>query len=115
MKSLRVTKPEQYEMLYEALLSKREGYSIKQARTIGKVFDKMEAIGKVKETVQGIDFYTCEVPCQFDLEDAEFQEAKVIYEGMTWTGRGIRKAVQVADWLDEMEKDAKGPAKLQKV
>lgn len=116
MKILNVTEPKQFEMLYEALLGKREGYSIKQARVIGKVFDKMEAVGKVKETISpGVDLYTCDPPVTFELEDEEFQQAKQIFDSMTWMGVSARKAVAIADWLDEAEKNAKSPTKLQAI
>lgn len=121
MKTLRVTKAEQFEMLYEALLGKREGYTIKQGKVIAKVFDKMEACGKIKETIGegaiAVDLYTpTELPCKIDLEDEEFKQAKAIFDDMTWSGRGMRKAVEVSEWLDEMERDSgKSSAKIAKV
>jgi hypothetical protein len=102
MKTLDIQNHLQYELLYEAAVGRPRGYNIQDARIIGKVLDKFEAVGKVSEvTKTGVTLFTASsVPCKIELEDAEYRLLVEVFKEMVWTGAGVRKAVQVEDWLN---------------
>lgn len=93
-------------MLYEAIIGRPRGYNIQQARIIGKVLDKFEAMGKVAETKNGIIlFEPISLPNKIELEDAEFILTCEMFREMPWIGPGVRRAVAVDDWLVETSKN----------
>jgi hypothetical protein len=103
MKTLKITKPEQFELLYESAITRAKGYGLQESRTIGKILSLFEGMGKVKEEKNGIQLYTpISLPMQIELEDAPFQLLHVVFSETVWTGSGARKAADIADWLDEV-------------
>lgn len=104
MKSLNMNEPHYYEMLYESMITRKRGYTLQESRTLGKILDKFEKCGKVRESQNGIDLYEMTGPCTIELEDAEFDLLYNTFTDTPWLGSSARKAVAVADWLDEVKK-----------
>jgi len=101
MKKVTIAEAWQYELLYEAAIARPAGYGIQQARVIGKVLDKFEAAGKVSEIKKGITLFTpISLPCEIELEDAEYALLLEVFKEMAWTGSGVRKAVLLEDQLN---------------
>lgn len=107
MKTLKITKPEQFELVYESLINRTNGYNLPQSRMVAKILTLFEEKGKVKESRNGIDLYTpTTLPLLFSIEDAHFALLYEVFNETIWTGLGTRRATSVADWLDEANKDA---------
>lgn len=103
MKTLEFTDAKQYDFIYEAVLGKQDGYDLQVGRVAGKILDKLEAIGKEKETVRGgVTLYTLgKGESSVELEDAEYDLVKRAFTTIVWMGQHVRDAVAVADWLDK--------------
>jgi hypothetical protein len=105
MKTLKIEKPEQFELPYESLINRQRGYTIQQSRMVGKMLDAFEAAGKVKEVVAGRELFTAKtLPCTIEIEDAPFQLLQEVFEETAWTGGGARRAIAISDWLGEIAK-----------
>lgn len=105
MKTLKIDKPEQFELPYEALINRQRGYNLQESRMVGKMLDSFEAEGKVKEVVEGRALYTAaSLPCEIQIEDAPFQLLCNVFDETQWTGAGARRAIAISDWLGEMAK-----------
>lgn len=106
MKTLKMNDKLQYELLYEAMVGRPQGYNIQQSRIIGQVLDKFEAMGKVSEVMEnGVTLFTpISLPNQIELEDAQFDLMSEVFREMKWSGSGVRKAIIVDDWLMETAK-----------
>lgn len=106
MKTLKIDNEVNYEMTYEAIVGRIRGYNIQQARVVGKILDKFEAMGKVKEIVRDargdVTLYTpISIPNTIELEDDQFNLIREVFQEAVWGGTSSRRAVEVDDWLTE--------------
>ena len=107
MKVLKITKREQFELPYESLLNRPRGYSLQESRLVAKMLDQFEALGMISETSPtGVTLFTAKtLPCEIQIEDAPFALLRVVFEEILWTGQGVRRAVAISTWLEEIAKD----------
>lgn len=105
MRKLEFTDPKQFEYIYEAVIGKPEGYGLQNGRVAAKILDKMEAVGKLKETLPNkVKLYTVDTVNKpvVELEDAEYDLVKQTISTMQVGGANIRDALAVSDWLDKV-------------
>lgn len=93
---------ENYEMLYDGIINSPRGYEgPAENRTIGRVLDKLEAIGKpARRNNQDVFDLGENLLGVISLEDAEFDLVMATMKAIRWTGAFSRKATAMFDWLN---------------
>lgn len=94
---------ERYNILYEGITGTTRGFQApSETRVIGRVLDKMEAIGTPTEvtTPNGtIMAFTLGGDGTVDLEDAEFGLMNECLQAVRWSSKGARRATNAIDWF----------------
>ena len=99
MKKLEFNDVEQYELLYEGLVSSATRGP--ETRVLGKVLDKLEQIG-VKKATDGLLYTLATSEQPVELEDAEFELAKRLLNSIEWRGTAAKRFAELMDWLDSV-------------
>lgn len=110
---------ERYEILYGGVIGTTRGFQApSETRVIGKVLDKLEAIGKASETVgqNGAtvkSFILNELLAEVvvDLEDAEFSLMLECLQAVRWTTNAARKATAAIEWFQSSTEPPKEDVK----
>lgn len=94
------TDDKKYHMIYDALVTRQNGYNTSEGRTIGKVFDKLEAIGAQEVTgTDKLTLYKLAKSGVVALEDAEYGLVTEVFKSTRWPGNFIRDAIAIEDML----------------
>lgn len=107
---------ERYEILYGGVIGTTRGFQApSETRVIGKVLDKLEAVGKSSETVgqNGATIKSFILNDQLpevvvDLENAEFDLMLECLQAVRWTTSAARKATAAIEWF-QTAKEPEGP------
>lgn len=105
MKRLDFTKDggaEYYSMIYDGIVNSPRPYKAPvETRVIGKVLDKLEALGKPVQLADNItSFKLTDGGGLVTLEDEEFRIAGEALHMTQWNARGARSATKAAEWFD---------------
>lgn len=96
---------ERYEILYEGVTGTTRGFQApSETRVVGKILDKLEAIGTPTETPVPTggsvkSFALRENGGAVDLEDAEFNLMNECVQAVKWNTRGARRATAAVEWF----------------
>lgn len=103
MKVLDFTGPEakeRYDLLYEGLIGTPRGLEApSETRVIGKILDKLEAIG-VSEKKNGAATFVLNGGGEVELEDAEHKLMSDCLSEVRWRTAGARKATSAMEWFN---------------
>lgn len=99
MRVLEFSVPTIFELFYEGLITSNKT-SGNNTRTLGKVLSKLEAVGVVKEVVGLTELYTLSSAAIVELEDSEYELAKVLSNTVEWNGRSVVKAGKMLEFIE---------------
>ncbi len=111
---------ENYKLLYEGLTTNTRNYTApRETRTIGKVLDSFEAIGKSSAIVIGIkpdgtpvmgEIFLLNGGGNVDLEDAEYALAKesLAPPHMRWKAAGARRVTRAMEFFEAAKAPPEG-------
>lgn len=85
-----------YEMLYEGLATC--GTKGAETRVLGKVFNKLEREGTLKD--KSLLYELTKDETLIEVEDAEYELIKRLLDSVEWSGLGARTAGPMLEWLD---------------
>src|SRR6266498_493841 len=89
---------EKYELIHEGLLGSEFPLKGINVRLSAKIFDKLEAIGKIKQEQNGLARYTTVKGGMIQLEEPEFSLLIECLNNVSWNAIGARRANKVFDW-----------------
>lgn len=94
----------EYKLLYDALVTKEQGYTPAELRKLNKVLDKLEPLGKPIERSAGknpVTTYELAQSGVVTLEDAEYEFVNKVMEGTNWVGLHSRKVASLLDMFEQ--------------
>lgn len=90
-----------YEILYDGLMVTRRHLSVpSETRTMGKVLDKLEAVGE--PTIRGtLQTFSLKGEGDVNLTEQEYNLFRECIEGAPWAVRGSRDVTATVEWFLE--------------
>jgi hypothetical protein len=98
---------ESYEILYDGMVNTQQPLSLSETRVVGKILDKLEAMGATAERA-GNKTFTLAGPGRLVLEDTEYKLMKECLEAVRWNARASRQVGRAMDLFEQATDDTAG-------